>query len=202
MAKRSPGQFARLPQDQYATPLAGVEPLLPYLDPATHFVELCTGEGLLAGHLKGAGHVLVGAYDLLHDARTQRYPEANDGVIFCTDPPWRRDFLPPAIVNLSDQAPTWLLIDADYLHTRQSIPFMPRLRAVISVGHLKRIPGSPHTGKDNAIRTLWSRPDDRATVRFIGRQRTRFIARSRAPNADNHHARSKGSNQDDSYILT
>ena len=32
------------------------------------------------------------------------------------------------IINLSDQAPAWLLIDADGVYTRQSIPFLPRLR--------------------------------------------------------------------------
>jgi hypothetical protein len=168
MGKRS--AFARIPQDAYATPLAGVEPLLPYLATATRFVEPCCGLGVLAGYLKRAGHVLVSAYDLPHDARTKRYPEANDGTIFITNPPWSRSTLHLIIVNLSDQAPTWLLIDADWMHTRQSIPFMPRLRAVISVGRLKWIPDSPYTGKDNAAWHLFDRPDDRVTIRFIGRK--------------------------------
>ena len=170
MAKRSPGQFARLPQDQYATPVAGVAPLLPYLDPATRFVEPCCGLGFLAAHLTRAGHVLVSAYDLPHDARTKRYPEANDGTIFITDPPWSRPTLHAIIANLSSQAPTWLLIDADWMHTGQSIPLMARLRAVISVGRLKWIPDSPHTGKDNCAWLLFDRPDDRATTQFIGRK--------------------------------
>ena len=170
MGKRTSGKFARTPQDAYATPLAGVEPLLPYLDPATRFIEPCVGAGVLAGHLKRAGHVLVSAHDLPHDARTKRYPEANDSVIFVTNPPWSRPALHAIIINLSDQAPTWLLVDADWMHTRQSIPFMPRLRAVISVGRLKWIPNSPYTGKDNCAWLLFDRPDDRASIRFIGRQ--------------------------------
>ena len=124
---------------------------------------------MLVGHLKRAGHVLVSAYDLPHDARTKRYPEARDDVIFITNPPWRRDLLHAIINNLSSQAPTWLLIDADWAHTRQSIPFMQRLRAIVSVGRLKWIPDSPYTGKDNAAWHLFDRPDDRATIRFIGR---------------------------------
>jgi hypothetical protein len=144
--------------------------LSPCCHRATNFVEPCAGEGFLVGHLKHAGHVLVSAYDLPHDARTERYPEANDGTIFITNPPWLRPALDAIIVNLSDQAPAWLLIDADWMHTRQSIPFMPRLRAVISVGRLKWIPGSPYTGKDNAAWHLFDRPDDRATIRFIGRK--------------------------------
>jgi hypothetical protein len=169
MGKRSAGQFERLLQDQYATPLAGVAPLLPYLDPETRFIEPCVGEGFLVGHLKRAGHVLLSAYDLPHDARTKHYPEVNDGEIFITNPPWRRDILHPIIVNLSNQAPAWLLIDADWAHTKQSIPYLPRLRTIASVGRLKWIPGSPHTGKDNVAWHLFDRHDDRATIRFIGR---------------------------------
>ena len=101
MGKRSDGVFARMPQDAYATPLAGVPPLLPYLDPNTRFIEPCVGDGVLVGHLKRAGHVLVSAYDLPHDARTKRYPEARDDVIFITNPPWRRDLLHAIINNLS-----------------------------------------------------------------------------------------------------
>ena len=82
--------FARMPQDAYATPLAGVQPLLSYLDPQTRFIEPCVGEGFLVGYLKRAGHLLVSAYDLPHDARTKRYPEASDGAIFITNPPWSR----------------------------------------------------------------------------------------------------------------
>jgi hypothetical protein len=40
---------------------------------------------------KRAGHVLVGAYGLPHDARMKSYPEAeDDGVVFVTNPPWAR----------------------------------------------------------------------------------------------------------------
>jgi hypothetical protein len=45
--------------------------------------------------------------------------------------------------------PTWLLFDADWMHTRQSAPFMPHLRKIVSVGRVKWIPDSPFTGKDN-----------------------------------------------------
>ena len=93
MGKRSDGVFARMPQDAYATPVAGVAPLLPYLDPETRFIEPCAGEGVLVGHLKRAGHVLVSAYDLPDDARTKRYSEACSDVIFVTNPPWARDVL-------------------------------------------------------------------------------------------------------------
>jgi hypothetical protein len=80
---------------------------LPHLTPCTRFIEPCCGHGWLVGHLKRAGHVLVGAFALPHDARVKRYP-IEDGVVFVTNPPWRRDVLHEVVVNLSDQAPTWL----------------------------------------------------------------------------------------------
>lgn len=54
------------------------------------------------------------------------------------------------ITTLSDIAPTWLLFDADWMHTLQSEPYILRLQKIVSVGRLKWIEGSKHTGKDNA----------------------------------------------------
>jgi hypothetical protein len=61
MGKRS--DFERIPQDRYDTPPKAVEPLLPHLE-HQRFVEPCVGNGFLVGHLKRAGYILVGAYDL------------------------------------------------------------------------------------------------------------------------------------------
>ena len=74
MGKRS--DFPRLPQDSYDTPASAVAPLLEHLAPQTQFIEPCVGNGSLVEHLKRAGHVLVGAYDLPDDARTTHYAEA------------------------------------------------------------------------------------------------------------------------------
>ncbi len=167
MGKRS--EFPRFPQDRYSTPDTGVATLLPHLSPATRFIEPCAGEGFLVGHLKRAGHICVGAFDLDgHDARTSRY-DVEDVDRFITNPPWRRDALHAIIINLSDQAATWLLIDADWLHTKQAVPFVPRLRTVVSVGRVKWIPDSPFTGKDNACWTLFDRPQPDGVTCFIGR---------------------------------
>jgi hypothetical protein len=131
MGKRS--QFERLPQDRYNTPAAAVVPLLAHLEPGTVFIEPCTGEGKLIGHLLGAGHSCAGAYDLPHDACTKRY-RLDPGDIFITNPPWDRPVLHAIIENLSDQAPAWLLVDFDWLATKQAAPFMPRLRKIVSIG--------------------------------------------------------------------
>ena len=103
MGKRS--LFPRIPQDVYPTPAEAVTPLRPHLAPITRFIEPCCGDGHLVGHLERDGHVCVGAYDLPDDARSKRYAEAKPGIVFITNPPWRRDVLHPIIVNLSDQAP-------------------------------------------------------------------------------------------------
>jgi hypothetical protein len=88
--------------------------------------------------------------------------------MFITNPPWDRKILHPLIVHLSDQAPTWLLFDADWMHTRQAAPFMPRLRKIVSVGRVKWIPDSTMTGKDNCAWYLFDRPHSEG-VRFHGR---------------------------------
>jgi hypothetical protein len=87
---------------------------------------------------------------------------------FITNPPWSREVLHPLILRLSDIAPTWLLFDADWMHTRQAAPFMPRLRQIVSVGRVKWIPDSPFTGKDNCCWYRFDRPSEDGAS-FIGR---------------------------------
>jgi hypothetical protein len=149
MGKRS--LFTRIPQDQdaYPTLAEAVAPLKPHLAPITRLIEPCCRDGHLVGHLERAGHVLVGAYDLPDDARVKRYDKAKPGIVFITNSPWRRDVLHPIIVNLSDQAPTWLLIDAGWVHTRKSAPYLARLRQIVSVGRVRWIKDSPFSGKDD-----------------------------------------------------
>jgi hypothetical protein len=157
-----------LPQDAYTTPARAVAPLLTQLPPRTAFVEPCAGEGRLIAHLTAAGHILAGSYDLPHDARIKRYRlEPLD--VFITNPPWDRPVLHAIIENLSNQAPSWLLIDFDWLATVQAAPLLPRLRKIIVIGRVKWIPDSPHTGKDNCCWCLFTRPSAEPAI-FIGRQ--------------------------------
>jgi hypothetical protein len=185
VGKRS--TFPRLPQDAYSTPPEAVAPLLPHLEPASRFFEPCAGEGRLIKHLVNAGHICVGRCDLPTDAKTWRYVSAEPGVVFVTNPPWRRDVLHPIIVNLSDQLPTWLLLDAAWVHTKQSCPYLSRLRKLVSVGRVKWIKDSPFTGKDDCAWYLFDhpQPDGIATTHFIGRidsrtDSTRIISTKRA----------------------
>ena len=179
MGKRS--EFPRYPQDAYSTPAAAVEPLLERLEQHTKFIEPCCGDGQLVVHLERAGHILVAAYDLPIDARVHRYAEMRGDVTFITNSPWRRALLHPILVNLSDQAPTWLLVDADWFFTRQAKPFLPRLRDIAVIGRVKWIPDSPFSGKDSCAWALFDRPrpEAHATLRFFGRADSTHVKRVR-----------------------
>jgi hypothetical protein len=152
MGKRS--SFDRVPRDYYLTPREAVLPLLPHLKPSTRFCEPCAGDGRLIDHLTASGHVCAAAWDIEPRRDDIAERDALKWVIgnidcFITNPPWDRKVLHPLIEHLSADHPTWLLFDADWIHTRQSAPFMPLLRKVVSVGRVKWIPDSPFTGKDN-----------------------------------------------------
>ena len=176
MGKRS--TFERRERDFYPTPAEAVGPLLRHLEPETPFIEPCAGNGALAEHLGRAGHRCVCAIDI----EPQRYDvnrgdaleidffasgPREHGEVFITNPPWGRRTLHSLIVHLSDQAPTWLLFDADWVHTHQAAPFRSRLRRIVSVGRIKWIPGSPFTGKDNCAWHLFDKPSDDACAFYM-----------------------------------
>ena len=172
MGKRS--DFERIPRDFYPTPEAAVLPLLSHLVPATRFHEPCAGDGALIAHLAKQGHICAEAGDVELRASGIEKRNALDlyyckGDCFITNPPWDRKVLHPLIAQLSDIAPTWLLFDADWMHTKQSVPFRPRLLRIVSVGRVKWIPDSTMTGKDNCCWYLFGKPRHMDFVPFYGR---------------------------------
>lgn len=172
MGKRS--DFERIPRDFYPTPYAAVVPLLPHLPRGATYCEPCVGDGALVEHLARHGHHSVCAFDIepkfanayVGDARTLW--SDGDPDFYITNPPWDRKVLHPIIDNLSRHLPTWLLFDADWMHTRQSAPFMPYLRKIVSVGRVKWITDSPFTGKDNCCWYLFDQTSE-APAQFVGR---------------------------------
>lgn len=172
MGKRS--SFARVERDFYPTPRDAVLPLLPHLEYGTMFAEPCAGDGALIYALEAEGMSCVDALDIepqtsdayRADALDWRAEPSADCII--TNPPWDRSILHPMILHFSDQRPTWLLFDADWIHTRQSVPYLNRLRKIVSVGRVKWIPDSKMTGKDNCAWHLFTKPSDEPTT-FIGR---------------------------------
>jgi len=171
MGKRS--DFERVERDFYPTPRSAVLPLLPHLSPRTRFVEPCAGNGALIDHLTAAGHLCARAWDIEPQRDDIDQCDAQTRVVgnidcFITNPPWLRETLHAMIVHFSDQHPTWLLFDADWVHTRQAIPYLPRLRKVVSEGRVKWIPDSKFTGKDNCAWHLFDRDAEGGTI-LIGR---------------------------------
>lgn len=171
MGKRS--DFERRERDFYPTPIEAVIPLLAHLPQGSTFVEPCCGDGRLVTHLMMNGMKCEMMADIepigsaWHcDATNHQWHISFD--YFITNPPWRRDILHPIIQNLSNQKPTWLLFDADWMHTKQSRPFLDRLEAIVSVGRVKWIEGSKMTGKDNCCWYLFDQPRG-SGIRFYGR---------------------------------
>ena len=174
MGKRS--EFERVARDFYPTPMEAVRPLFPHLLRNAKFYEPCGGDGRLVTHLETDGHVCMGAWDI--EPQSPRVGRGNaldtyftpayaDCII--TNPPWDRKILHPMIEHFSNQLPTWLLFDADWMHTRQSAKFMDRLEMVVSVGRVKWIPDSKMTGKDNCAWYLFDKPSSTSKTIFIGR---------------------------------
>jgi hypothetical protein len=158
MGKRS--GFERIPNDAYTTPLAAVVPLVPHLRGIRTFCEPCAGDGALVRHLEAHGLRCVYAGDIADggDAlAVERYPAP-----VITNPPWSRPLLHLLIEHFVQTAPcAWLLFDADWAHTRQSVPFLPRCSHILPIGRVKWIPNTRDTGKDNAA---WYRFDARHDV--------------------------------------
>ena len=150
MGKRS--DFERRKNDAYQTPPSAVKPLLQHLVGIDRFSEPCVGEGKLKSALEGCGFYCAHSGDIEagFDAVTQmcNVEKTFDAII--TNPPWTRSILHQMILVFQRIAPTWLLFDADWAHTKQAVPYLDQCSHIVSVGRVKWIDDSPHTGKDNA----------------------------------------------------
>lgn len=172
MGKRS--NFERVERDFYPTPMAAVFPLLPHIPALSVFIEPCAGDGSLIEHLKKYGIYCVGSMDIEPQHKSVGHGDAMDmdGVgdadYIITNPPWNRKILHPMIEHFSSMCPTWLLFDADWMHTKQSAPYMEWCVKIVSVGRVKWIPDSKMTGKDNCAWYLFDQSNNGPTE-FVGR---------------------------------
>ena len=172
MGKRS--NLPRHDRDYYVTPHEAVVPLLPHLSPGTRFDEPCAGNGALVGHLTRHGHICVEATDIDPQDECIGKEDLFDvpccaGDYFITNPPWHRPFLHNAIVHLSNRAPTWLLFDADWMHTKQAEPYLERCATIVSVGRVKWFGNT--AGKDHAAWYFFTDPIFKVgPTRFYGRR--------------------------------
>ena len=153
MGKRS--NYQRVARDCYDTPYDAVISPLERLSDNTEFIEPCAGKSALISHLTQNGHKCLYASDIYprHDnIATQcvfARPFHPKGLII-TNAPWDRKILHPFIEKVvAEDRIAWLLFDADWCHTKQSIPFMQYVAEIVSIGRVKWIEGSNSTGKDN-----------------------------------------------------
>jgi len=173
MGKRS--NFERNERDYYPTPIDAVAPLMfrtNHIESGARFCEPCAGDGRLAEHLCFFGLKLASAYDIEPKADWIDKQDALERLVgnidyFITNPPWDRKILHPLIEHLRIQSPTWLLFDADWMHTKQSAPYIKYCEKIVSVGRVKWIPDSKMTGKDNCA---WYKFVNHETkTQFVGR---------------------------------
>lgn len=191
MTKRAYKKFKRNERSFYETPKEAVYPLVRYLKDIEgancsrfEFVEPCAGHMALARHIR---NISDGAFQcsLALDIRgdlprcVQEFDSLNltkDQVVYSgaskiiTNPPWDRKILHPMIEVFSDICDTFLLFDADWIHTKQSIPFLPRLRTIISIGRVKWIADSDSVGFDNAAWYRFGLPLQGNKIEFVGRK--------------------------------
>jgi hypothetical protein len=168
MSKRS--NFARVERDYYPTPYEAVIPLLNHLPATFNFIEPCAGDGRLIKHI---GANCIDAYDIEPQHADIRVGDVFDTPnikpdLFITNPPWDRKVLHLVIEHLSSIAPTWLLFDADWMHTKQSSELIKQCVKIVSVGRVKWIEGSKMTGKDNCAWYLFD-ANFNGKSQFIGR---------------------------------
>lgn len=175
MGKRS--NFERVPRDFYPTPKEAVTPLLPFLPEKFTYREPCAGNGALIKHLKPQG-VCLGATDIkpegydIYELDALKLEEKH--VYGCeyiiTNPPWDRILLHDMVSTFRRLRPTWLLFDADWMHTKQASEYLKHCDMIVSVGRVKWIPDSKHTGKDNCCWYRFRSDDHACITEFIGRR--------------------------------
>ena len=178
MGKRS--NFDRVERDYYPTPIEAVEPLIDHLPYDFDYIEPCAGDGRLVDHItkltEGGAECLFKS-DIEPRAKDVKEFDAflldfgGSGVVdfVITNPPWERSFLHSFIEKYIYIAPTWLLFDADWMHTKQSAMYMTYCKKVVSVGRVKWIEGSKNTGKDNCCWYLFDLEKRDKPTQFYGR---------------------------------
>jgi len=168
MGKRS--EFKRRKNDAYMTwDKRAVLPLVPHIPVGARYAEPCCGDGSLITNLSSHGLICNYSGDIAtgQDAMALSDYNIQDCDYVITNPPWTRAILHPMIDHFRKLKPTWLLFDADWMHTKQAKPYMPYCWKIASVGRVRWIPDSKMDGKDNVCWYLFG-DGVRATI-FVGR---------------------------------
>lgn len=185
MGKRTTGKFKRRKHDKYLTPFKPVVPLFAHLPGRTKFCEPCAADGGLVGHIESAGHTCMAAMDIKPqdpmvrklDALEMTKEDLRGADMIITNFPWTRALLHPLIEHCRLLAPTWILLDADWMHTKQeklanrinckTTPELMRYcHKIVSVGRVCWM-GNGVDGKDNCCWFLFK--NTRGRQRFYSR---------------------------------
>lgn len=154
-------------------------PLIDHLPYSFDYVEPCAGDGRLIRHIntltEGHGECIYScdiepqeAGIFKADALTLDFGGYGVVDMCITNPPWERPFLHNFIDHWLNVCPTWLLFDADWMHTKQSAVLMSYCAKVVSVGRVKWIEDSKGTGKDNCCWYLFDQYK-KGQTEFYGR---------------------------------
>ncbi len=155
---RPENKFERIENEFYRSFDPRIHKALNYhLEEGTKFAEPCAGYGDLIFGLQEFGHECVYASEMvdrpeapqwvIKDAMSLTATDVKEAECIITNPPWKRSILHPMITHLSALKPTWLIFEADWAHTIQSIPYMQDLCTdIVSVGRLIWIEGSKVSG--------------------------------------------------------
>lgn len=177
MGKRS--EFERKPRDYYKSPYEVVAPLIPHLE-FKSFVEPCAGDGSLVRHLESFGLNCSYACDIEPQAPKidtvdvlKECPSFDNHEQIITNSPWSRKIYHPMINIFRLSRPTWLLIDSDWMFTKQSsgwnqpTNYMKYCHKIVTVGRVSWEQNGV-TGKDNAVWLYFK--DTPGKAEFFGKQ--------------------------------
>jgi hypothetical protein len=150
--------------------MSAVRPIIPFLHHIRTFDEPCAADGRLVRHLQSHGKQVQRYFDLTPDspfvgrgdALATGYGDV-DAVI--TNPPWDRPILHSMIVHFVESSnEAWLLFDANWANTRQSVPFMKWCTDIVPIGRHIWIDGTKMAGKDDASWYRFSADSDGQTI--------------------------------------
>lgn len=176
MARRS--NFKRIERDYYRTfdPKAG-DALRPFIKDVEIALEPFAGAGDLVKQFPNIKWVYsdiepqvcwIDEMDAFKWTKEKIEEEDFDAII--TNPPWSRPLMHRAIEHFAPIKPTWLLLDANWVWTKQAKPYIDKyLTDIVTIGRLKWIEGTTMSGKDD---TAWFRfsSDKNTLTRFFGRE--------------------------------
>jgi hypothetical protein len=176
VAKRS--DFVRVERDYYRTfdPKAG-NALRPFIENVEVALEPFAGAGDLTKQFPNITWIqsdiepqacFVDEMDAFDWEAESIKDEGFDAII--SNPPWSRPIMHRAIEHFAPIKPTWFLLDANWVWTKQAKTYIDKyLTDIVTIGRVRWIPDTTMSGKDDCAWFRFSSDKDSPT-RLFGRQ--------------------------------